>query len=45
MGETKKRSGRFELSCGHEVAKPIDVEKRIACPTCQRDAIVVRVIR
>lgn len=40
-----KMSGKFQLSCGHVVSKPVDVEKRIACPECRRDAIVIRVIK
>lgn len=42
---TEKRSGEYQLSCGHKVKTPLDVEQRQRCPTCGADAIVLRVIR
>lgn len=40
-----KRTGKYELSCGHRVDRMLDPEARVKCPTCQRDSIVVRVLR
>jgi hypothetical protein len=41
----EKRSGEYELSCGHKVKAALDVEERQRCPACAADTIVVRVIR
>lgn len=44
MTETKK-SGEYELSCGHKIKQSLDVEQRQKCPTCGKDTIVVRVLK
>lgn len=42
---TEKRSGEYQLACGHTVKVALDVEERLRCPTCSADTIVVRVVR
>lgn len=44
MGQTKK-SGTYQLSCGHEIKKTLDPERRVRCPNCASDAIVIRVMK
>ena len=44
MSETK-RSGSYELSCGHTIKASLDIEQRQKCPMCGHNAIVLRVIR
>lgn len=42
---SEKRSGEYQLSCGHTVKVALDVEQRLRCPSCGADSIVLRVVR
>lgn len=42
---TEKKTGEYQLGCGHVVDQALDTQARIRCPICAKDTIVTKVLR
>ena len=42
---TTKKSGEYQLSCGHVVRAVLDTQSRYRCSTCNKEVFVVRVVK